>query len=68
MRPVPPLFPRTWAKELAAHPRAEAFFRTLDSRNRYAILHRIQLLKKPETRVRRIAQYIDMLERGEKLH
>ena len=40
---------------------ARAFFATLDSRNRYAILHRIQDAKKPETRARRIAKYVAML-------
>ena len=49
-------------------PRAKAFFATLESRNRYAILWRVQTAKKPETRARRIALFIEMLERGEKLH
>lgn len=40
---------------------ARAFFATLDSTNRYAILHRIQDAKKPETRARRIAKYVAML-------
>ncbi len=41
-------------------------FEALDSRNRYAILHRIQTAKKPETRVRRITKYVEMLAAGEK--
>ncbi len=40
-------------RRLDDNPQASAFFATLDSRNRYAILHRIQEAKKPETRVRR---------------
>jgi len=40
---------------------AREFFETLDSRNRYAILHRIQDAKKPETRARRVAKYVEML-------
>jgi uncharacterized protein YdeI (YjbR/CyaY-like superfamily) len=40
-------------------------FASLDSRNRYAILHRVQTAKKPETRARRIAQYVGMLAAGE---
>ena len=48
--------------------RAKAFFATLDSRNRYAILFRINTAKKPETRAKRIAQYVEMLERHETLH
>lgn len=49
-------------------PRAKAFFQTLDSRNRYAILFRIHTAKKPETRARRIEQFVAMLEKNEKLH
>ncbi len=41
-------------------------FATLDSRNRYAILHRVQTAKKPETRARRIANSVGMLAAGEK--
>lgn len=53
---------------LDANENAKAFFATLNSQNRYAILFRIQNVKKAETRSRKIAQYIDMLARGEKLH
>ncbi|WEF32033.1 YdeI/OmpD-associated family protein [Pseudoduganella chitinolytica] len=53
---------------LEANPAAQAFFATLDSRNRYAILHRLQTAKKPETRARRLEQFVQMLARGEKLH
>jgi len=47
---------------------AQAFFDTLDSANRYAVLFRIQTAKKPETRARRIEQFVQMLARHEKLH
>jgi uncharacterized protein YdeI (YjbR/CyaY-like superfamily) len=53
---------------LEAHPAAQAFFRTLDSANRYAILYRVHTAKRPETRAARIQQCIAMLERGEKFH
>jgi uncharacterized protein YdeI (YjbR/CyaY-like superfamily) len=53
---------------LDAHPAAKAFFATLNSQNRYAILYRLQTAKKPETRAKRLAQYIGMLERKEKLY
>ncbi|WP_245423877.1 YdeI/OmpD-associated family protein [Methylovirgula sp. 4M-Z18] len=43
-------------------------FRELDSRNRYAILYRIHNAKKPETRVRKIADYVAMLARGETIY
>lgn len=53
---------------LDANPNAKAFFATLDSRNRYAILFRIHTAKKPETRAKRIAQFVAMLAKHEKLH
>jgi uncharacterized protein YdeI (YjbR/CyaY-like superfamily) len=54
--------------KLQKSPVAEAAFQRLDSRNRYAILYRIQDAKKPETRARRIEKFIGMLERGEKIY
>jgi uncharacterized protein YdeI (YjbR/CyaY-like superfamily) len=60
--------PDDLAAALAASPRAAAFWPTLDSRNRYAVLHRIHTARKPETRAARIARFVDMLARGEKLH
>jgi uncharacterized protein YdeI (YjbR/CyaY-like superfamily) len=53
---------------LDASPRAAAFFATLTGANRYAILYRIGAVKRPETRARKIADYVAMLERGETLH
>jgi uncharacterized protein YdeI (YjbR/CyaY-like superfamily) len=55
-------------RELDRNDTAREFFATLDSRNRYAILYRIQDAKKPETRARRIAQYVAMLNKREKLY
>ena len=53
---------------LDADRKAAKFFATLDSRNRFAILFRTQGAKKPETRARRIAQFVEMLARGEKIY
>lgn len=53
---------------LDANPKAKQFFSTLNSRNRYAILFRIQNAKRPETRARKIGEFIDMLNRGETFH
>jgi len=53
---------------LDASPKAKAFFATLNSTNRYAILFRTQTAKKPETRAKRIKQFVEMLEKGEKLY
>jgi uncharacterized protein YdeI (YjbR/CyaY-like superfamily) len=55
-------------KALDASPSAKAFFATLNSRNRYAILFRIQNVKKSETRARKIAEFVEMLDNGEKLY
>ena len=53
---------------LDADPAAAEFFAGLDSINRYAILHRLQEAKKPETRARRIEKFVAMLARGETLY
>jgi len=47
---------------------ARDFFATLDGQNRYAILHRLQGVKKPETRARNIERFVAMLAAGEKLY
>jgi uncharacterized protein YdeI (YjbR/CyaY-like superfamily) len=55
-------------RALAKSDRAREFFAGLDSRNRYAIIYRIQDAKKPETRSRRIATYVAMLNEGKKIY
>jgi uncharacterized protein YdeI (YjbR/CyaY-like superfamily) len=60
--------PRDLQAALVAHPRAKKFFHALDSKNRYAILYRLQDAKKPETRHRRLQKFVQMLEVGETLH
>jgi uncharacterized protein YdeI (YjbR/CyaY-like superfamily) len=60
--------PSDFQAALDANAQAKAFFETIDRANRYAVLWRIQTAKKPETRARKIEQFIDMLERGEKIH
>ena len=60
--------PEDLATALSANPRAKAMFETLTSANRYAILYRIGNAKRPETRSRRIGQFVEMLARGETIH
>ncbi len=60
--------PSDFQAALDASPRAKAFFDTLDKANRYAILWRIQTVKKAETRARKISHFIGMLEGREKIH
>jgi len=60
--------PDDFQAELDKNKKVKAFFATLNSVNRYAILFRIQTAKKAETRAKRIQQFIEMLERGEKIY
>jgi uncharacterized protein YdeI (YjbR/CyaY-like superfamily) len=60
--------PDDLAAALAAEPRAQATFELLTRQNRYAILYRVTTAKRPETRARRIAQYVDMLARRETIY
>jgi uncharacterized protein YdeI (YjbR/CyaY-like superfamily) len=53
---------------LDANPAAAEFFAGLKGQNRYAILHRLQTARRPETRARRIEMFVAMLARGETLH
>src|SRR5207302_3508742 len=53
---------------LRANPDAKAMFDILSSRNRYAILYRIQSARRAETRARRIEQFIALLARGETVY
>jgi uncharacterized protein YdeI (YjbR/CyaY-like superfamily) len=60
--------PEELQRELDRDPRAREAFDGLDARNRYAIIWRINDAKRPETRARRVATYLDMLRRGERIH
>ena len=60
--------PRDFQAALDGNARAKAFFEKLDRANRYAVLWRIQTVKRAETRARKIREFLGMLERGEKLH
>ena len=55
-------------RELDARPKAKAAFAELNSQNRYAILFRLRDAKRPETRERRLAKFVAMLEAGEKIY
>ena len=60
--------PPDLTEALAAEPRAQAMFETLNSQNRYAILYRIATAKRADTRARRIGEFVAMLARGETVH
>jgi uncharacterized protein YdeI (YjbR/CyaY-like superfamily) len=53
---------------LDAKLKARAFFATLDSANRYAVLYRIHDAKTATTRQARIEKFVAMLAKGETLH
>jgi uncharacterized protein YdeI (YjbR/CyaY-like superfamily) len=52
---------------LKEFPEARRFFEELDSQNRYAILYRLHDAKRPETRARRLEQFVRMLREGKRL-
>jgi uncharacterized protein YdeI (YjbR/CyaY-like superfamily) len=60
--------PEDLQRELDARPAAAAAFSGLSSQNRYAILYRLDQARRPETRAKRLAEYVRMLEAGETLH
>lgn len=60
--------PEDLAIELERNTKAKTFYDSLDSQNKYAILFRIHQAKKQETRMKRIQQFVAMLEKGETLY
>jgi uncharacterized protein YdeI (YjbR/CyaY-like superfamily) len=60
--------PDDFQQALDQNPTARAFFDTLNSQNRYAILYRLQDAKKPETRQRRIEKFIALLNEQQTLY
>jgi uncharacterized protein YdeI (YjbR/CyaY-like superfamily) len=60
--------PEDLQRRLDASPRARTAFAGLDSRNRYAILYRLHDARRPETRARRLQEFVTMLEEGRTLH
>lgn len=60
--------PPDLAQALAADPAAAATFDPLDAAIRYAIVYRLNAVKRPPTRDRKLAECVDKLARGESLH
>ena len=60
--------PEDLQRALDENPKAKAFFKTLRGANRYAVIYRVHDAKRPETRARRIAQYVAMLAEHRTLH
>ena len=60
--------PPDLAARLAKNSKASRAFLKLDSRNRYAILYRLHHAKRPDTRQRRLDEFVAMLAAGRTIH
>ena len=59
--PTTATVPDDFQQALDADPGAREFFESLGSTKRYSFLYRIADAKRPETRARRIAEYVELL-------
>ncbi|MFG3041499.1 YdeI family protein [Streptomyces sp. NPDC048330] len=53
---------------IAAEPAAQAMFEVLTKTNRFALINRVNAVKRADTRTRKIAEYVAMLARHETIH
>jgi uncharacterized protein YdeI (YjbR/CyaY-like superfamily) len=53
---------------IAAEPDAQAMFEVLTSANRFALIHRVESMKRAESRARKISEMVEMLARGDTLY
>ena len=65
--PATATVPDDFQAALDAVPAAREFFESLGSTKRYAFLYRIADAKRPETRAKRIAEYVTLLRQGKTL-
>lgn len=54
--------------ELDKNPEAAEFFGSLKSVNRYAIIYRLQTARTPELRAKKLAEFVEMITRKEKIY
>ena len=54
--------------ELDKNPEISEFFSSLKSVNRYAIIYRLQTARTPELRAKKLAEFIEMLNKKEKIY
>lgn len=66
--PAGAVVPDDLAAAIGAEPRAQAMFEVLTSQNRYALIFRLGSVRTVQTRRRKIAEYVDMLARGETIY
>jgi len=60
--------PADFLAALAKDPPAEAFFKSLNRQNTYAIFYRLETARTPAARERRMRELLAKLHRGERLH
>ncbi len=60
--------PADFLREVSKNSKAKVFLESLSRPNVYSIIYRLQTAKKPETRRKRINQFVEMLSKGEKFH
>lgn len=60
--------PEDFMAALNKLPKAKNFFATLNRHNLFSIYYRLHSAKKPETRAKRMAQILHMLDNETKLH
>lgn len=60
--------PPELAMALKKNAKARKAFEALNATNRYAFCWRVHTAKKPETKQARVEKFVQMLERGEKIH
>lgn len=65
--PATATVPDDFQAALDAEPAAREFFESLSSTKRYSFLYRITDAKRPETRAKRIAEYVELLREGKTL-
>jgi len=53
---------------IAADPAAQAMFEVLTSANRFALIHRLNTVKRAQTRERKIGEFVAMLARQETIY
>ena len=60
--------PADLAAAIAADPAAQAMFDVLTKTNRFALIYRLNAVKRAETRERKIGEFVAMLARQETIH
>jgi uncharacterized protein YdeI (YjbR/CyaY-like superfamily) len=60
--------PTDFKKALSANPKAYKYYKSLNRTNTFAFIVRLAFVKKPETRARKITEFVKMLAQGKKLY